>query len=1247
MSPGAFRTTCSMLGLLACLGWGLAWGGCASEVPERVWQEEEGYRWAELLPPRKGDPGFTELASSQTGVTFVNALQEAQFLANRHYVNGSGVALGDVDGDGWTDIYLPRLDGDNVLYRNLGNWQFEDITAQADVAAPERFSTGATFADLDGDSDLDLLVTAMGGPNAAFLNDGMGHFTEVTDEAGLSSDLGSTSMALADVDGDGDLDLYVGNYKKHTVKDLFPPDERAFERTVIRQGDGFEVVPAFQEHYKLEVLGNRLMRLEVAESDQMYLNDGSGRFEPISFTDGAFLNEDGEPLTEAPTDWALAVRFQDVNGDGNPDLFVCNDFESPDQLWLGDGEGHFQKAPRLTLRKTSNSTMAVDFADIDRDGHVDFFLADMLSRDYARRQVHRETFTAVPVRIGEIENRPQVMQNALFWNRGDGTFAEMAHMAGIEASEWTWSSVFLDVDLDGYEDLLVTNGHAYDAMDADAQVHIGTMPATSAWRESLLLFPKLDLKNIAFRNRGTLFFDEMEHGWGLGSQEDVSHGLALADLDHDGDLDAVINRLNKEVGVFRNNASASRIAIRLRGLAPNTQGIGATIRVMGGSVEQSKEVISGGYYLSSSDPLSTFAASTADGVPYDSLQIEITWRSGKRSVIEQASANRVYEIYEEGATSDAKNSNSADTSPSFVDESEALQHTHHEKPFDDFAIQPLLPRRLSQQGPGLAFVDVDTDGFDDLLVGSGKGGSLALYSNNRGQFEEQASFSSTSEGDQTGIVVVPQEDGNALVLVGVSSYERGPSDSSYIDVYALNNKKEVQRVDRLSFGSSSIGPLALADVDGDGDLDLFAGGRFVPGRYPEAASSRFFRNDEGQFQYAPTWSAPFEDVGMVSGTAFGDIDQDGDADLILATEWGPLRYFENKAGGRYVDQTDTFGLKDFPGLWQGVALGDFNADGLLDIVASNWGGNGQHGRFHVRNLPLRLYYHDFDLNGVLDVVEAHHEESVGAYVPDRRLSVLSFAIPSIRSRVRSYRQFAQSSVRDIIGPKLDQVPYHQVQVLASMVFMNRGGRFAGRILPLPAQVAPAFALGVADYDGDGKEDVFLSQNIFAVSSDMPRLDGGRGMWLRGEGDGTFTAAEGTETGVKVYGEQRGAALGDYNRDGRVDLIVTQNGNATYLYRNVAAKPGLRVQFVDAITRIGGVGSTVRLKYQDGSLGPARLVAAGSGYWSQSSLVQVLGIENGKEVDAVVVRWPWREETEIPVARGAREVTVAYGMQGTY
>src|SRR3989441_7986126 len=492
-SSRASRPLSVTSGLLAA---GLALGsGCRGTAPPAPgpWHAEAGYRWRELSVPRGGQPGFAELPPSQTGIRFTNAVTLDSALWNRHLAQGGGVALGDVDGDGLPDVYLTSNEGSNVLYRNLGGWRFEDITAQAGVALAGRHSTGAVFADVDGDGDLDLVVSTLGGGVALFVNDGHGVFTERTAEAGLASHAASMTMALTDVDGDGHLDLYVANYKTRSAMDVYPPQERAFNQVMREVGrHRFEVVPKFRKDYRVvdrPEYGLVSMQ-QRADPDGFYLNDGTGHFTLVPWTSGRFRDETGKPLAAIPEYFALSAKFTDVDGDGAPDLYVCDDFEDPDFLWLNDGTGTFRAVPRRALRNTSNSSMAVDFSDVDRDGHVDFFVADMLGRG-PRRKTQIPTHTPLPKLIGQIDDRPQWQRNTLLRNRGDATFAQIASYAGIDATDWSWDAQFLDVDLDGYEDLLITTGHLWDVMDGDTWERIRTTFTGLEWRRAAVQFPQL------------------------------------------------------------------------------------------------------------------------------------------------------------------------------------------------------------------------------------------------------------------------------------------------------------------------------------------------------------------------------------------------------------------------------------------------------------------------------------------------------------------------------------------------------------------------------------------------------------------------------------------------------------------------------------------------------------------------------------------------------------------------------------
>ncbi len=1212
---------------------------CSSEQKKLEWRQEQNFRWAELSISSSGKTGFDLLPASKTGIDFSNGLTVEQLTQNRHLLNGSGVAVGDVDGDGLADIYFCRLNGANALYKNLGGWEFENIAEQSGVTCSEDFSTGATFADLDGDDDLDLLVTTLGGPNYCFLNDGTGKFSDATAASGLFGDSGATTMALADVDGDNDLDLYVANYKKRTVKDQYIPRRIAFDNVVRQMRSGaFEIDAEFKEHYELGYLNDEVLtRYEVAEPDMLYLNDGNGRFTPVSFTDGRFLDENGERITDRK-DWGLTARFQDFDQDGDPDIYVCNDFESPDHAWINDGAGNFRAMPKLAMRNTSWATMGVDFSDIDRDGDLDFLLLDMLSRDHRLRKRQRYHRVPLPHSVGVIDDRPQYSRNTLFLNRGDDTYTEIAQFSGVAASDWSWSPFFLDVDLDGFEDIVIGTGHYHDALDENTLKKLGTRAysSLSTWQKQILEYPDLKLPNAAFRNRGDLTFEDVTTDWGLDSK-DVTHGMALGDFDNDGDLDLVANRLDTTAAVYRNRASEPRIAVRLKGLPPNTRGVGSQIRVSGGPVLQSKEVIAGGAYLSSSDQIYMFAAADLDR----GLTIEVKWRSGATSVIRNAKGNRIYEIHETGATRAADDpvQSPKASKPYFENVSEALDHIHHEEPWDDFQQQVLLPKKLSQLGPGLVWHDLDNDGFDDLLIGGGRDGSLAGFRNDgNGGFEQFSGgvFSEKNVGDQNGLIIWRDQTKTPRLWVSQSNLESMQPEKSSIAQFVFQNG-QFKPASKISFGASNPGALTMADYDLDGDLDLFAGGRSVPMRFPEAASSKLYRNENGVFLPDSANNSNFAHVGMVSSAIFSDYDGDGDSDLILAIEWGPITIFRND-DGVFADATHELGLTDYHGWWQGVATGDFDEDGALDIIATNWGLNSKYEHRYSKKHPLRLYFNDFDNNSSLDLFETVYTPELGAYAPENELFWLQMAMPDLRRRFTDYSVYSHSGIEDVIGPKFDKAQELQASFLAHAVFINQGDRFEAKPLPAEAQFAPAFYAGVADYDGDGHDDVFLSQNFFAQRVESSRSDAGRGLWLKGDGSGGLAAVPGQDSGIKIYGEQRGAALSDYNKDGRVDLAVSQNGAETKLYKNAGAKPGLRVKLAGPPGNPSGIGALVRIVYENG-LGPAREVQSGSGYWSQNSDVHVLGLRDGAK--GIQVRWPGGKITQKNISSGTEEVVVRF------
>jgi hypothetical protein len=1202
----------------------------AAKAPP-AWHQEPGYRWRELEVSR-GKPGFTRMDAGKTGIRFQNTVSDSALLGNRILGQGGGVALGDIDGDGLVDVFLARTEGCSALYRNLGGWRFKDVTTAAGVGACDRNSSGAAFADVDGNGSLDLILLATKGPNAIFLNDGRGRFAEHRDLGLDPAGKGGTSIAMSDVDGDGHLDLYVANYKPYTILDSVPPRMRGYSQVVRQVAPGkYEVAPMFQRDYRIvmrpDMGGLRLS--ERGSPDDFYLNDGHGHFTRVPFTSERFRDAQGKPLTAEPESFALNAKLVDLDGDGRPDLYVSNDFEDKDQLWYNDGHGHFQLAPWTAQRQISNSAMGADVADVNGDGMPDLFEVDMLSNDTHRLKAEMPTHTALPKQPGDIESVLQQQRNTLFLNRGDKTFAEVGMLAGVAASGWSWSTMFMDVDLDGWQDILVANGHLWDIMDADVAERLQGQGGGAAWQRERWQFPKLPLANVAFRNTGNLRFDDVSREWGFGTEADISHGMAAADLDGDGDLDVVVNRLGTPALVLRNNASSPRVAVRLAGDAPNTRAVGAKVRLAGGAVPtQEREVTVGGLYLSHSDYEASFAMGKSD-----SATLIVDWRDGRRTTLRGVRPNRLYEITTATAAPPSPSDTAAaHTEPLFEDATPQLGgHTHADPWFNDWQRQLLLPNSLSQLGPGVAWFDYDHDGYEDLLIGAGKGGRLGVFHNDRGRMTARPTQGPVALADFTGVVGV-YDGGGSHILLGVSNWEGQPVPSAVsaaVTGGAVSSTAEQAAAPRVS----GAGPIAMADYDGDGRLDLFVGGRAIAGRYPRPASSTLYRNVKDRFVIDTVNTNALQSIGLVSSAIFADIDGDGHPDLVLAREWGSLLLLLNR-NGRFVVAPGSWGLDRWTSRWNGIAAGDLDGDGRLDLVATSWGRNTvtQVDSLH----PLVALYGPFGSGAEDEMLLAQDDPRVRGLAPLDRYDHVRAVMPDLPTRVKTFAEYADATVDQVLGPHKTDVQRESIATLDHMIFLNRGDHFDAAPLPLESQFAPASYVGIADFDGDGFEDVFLSQNFYPTAVGLPRYDSGRGLLLRGDGKGGLTPVAGPRSGILVYGDQRGAAYADFDHDGRLDLVVSQNAAATRLFHNRGAKPGLRVRLRGPASNPDAIGAEVRVVYGD-RMGPVREIEAGSGYWSQNGATQVFGLSGAPT--AVWVRWPGGGETKTPVPAGSREIVV--------
>ncbi len=1167
----------------------------------------------------------------QTNVDFQNSVQPERAIRNRNLYGGSGVAVGDFDLDGLPDLYFCSLEGSNSLFHNLGEWKFEDVTEKYGLGLEEQDSTSSVFVDLNHDGRLDLLVGGLGAGVRYFENLYPKGFVEKTEVIGLTSSEGSVSLALNDYDLDGDLDLYVVNYRPDTIRDQLNPK---FE---FQMRDGIPVLvsvngrsaslPEYQDRFELSPEGQVI---EYGEADALYQNQGDGKMKRISWTDGTFLNEYGEPLQNAPMDWGLSAQFRDLNGDQAPDLIVCNDLFTPDRIWLQTKDRKFKAISAFAWRHTSTFSMGVDLADIDRDGDWDFFMTDMASPDPVLRQIQVGEMRPRWWPIGQFEDTPQIPFNTLQINRGDGTFMEAAHYAGVQASDWSWGPVFLDVDLDGLEDLIIPNGQIWDTQNADLAARIEAAKKSRRFTHRALLrlvsaFPSLETPNLAFRNLGGWRFESKETEWGLNGAG-ITHGFAMGDLDLDGDQDLIQNNLNAPATLLRNDATAERILFRFigwqsSGFAP--QGIGARVTLRSGDFVQSREIISGGRYLSGDDPSITFAAPESHSQNH---QLEVSWGGRLSWKLDGIKADRIYEldlkkiqqeIVQKSTWNSGPGKQSTDTLFSKTDQ---FQHQHIEKIFDDFKMQPLIPRRMSQQGPPVG-VTLDSDsGEEFLLIGEGNEKDFTALSIRRGGNAVPDPAKSIVPGTDT-VAVAPLGAGFVILKSG---YEKRSGLKDPLKF--VGAEPGAESANQLMSGwdpDDNYETLAVTDVDGDGDLDLFIGAGTKTGSYPQSGPSwLWLRQTDGNWKPGQSFSAS----GPVSSAVFSDWTGDGWPDLVLAVELGRIEFFENDRTGQMVKRTDEVIDNSGTGMWLSLAVGDWNRDGWMDIAAGNWGLNSS--RSATRDRPLMVYHGDVDGNGVVDIFEMRWEPQLGFESALRPLQTLRMATPVLFARVRSFTQYANMDLAQLGGVRWNQLQKIKVNQTAHGIFWNwNGSNFEWDPLPKETQLTPAPSMVSGDLDGDGWDDLVIGQNWFAVNPDDMRQDAGRGLWLRNAGNENWITVSASESGIDVYGEQRGLALLDWNHDQRLDLLMTQNGADSVFLENRKGTPGALLKIEGPEKNPRGYGARVLLKDQRDQIIGSREISATFGGRSAISADILIHPQSLDHLRKVEVHWPGGKVTE--------------------
>ena len=1099
---------------------------------------------------------------------------------------GSGVCVGDYDQDGRPDIYAVGKMSENKLYRQTGDFVFEDVTASAGVQGGKTWGTGATFADVDNDGDLDLYVCQVRARDILYINEGDGTFRDATLEYGLDLIAGSVMASFADYDRDGDMDFYL---------------------------------VASINVYREEPTGGR---------DYLYRNNGDGSFSDVSVTAGI----------SRQAGFGHAAIWWDYDRDGWPDLYVANDYEQADYLYRNNGDGGFTNVIGSSIPHTPFFSMGVDIADVNNDGWVDLLATDMLATTHFKQKVQmgEEPDNAFAI---SLLPTPQYMRNALYLNTGMGHFLEAAFLAKLAATDWAWSPKFGDFDNDGWVDLFITNGQVRNYIHADdyernlalSQTKSGGQPLVDSTRAD----PVLNEKNLAFKNLGDLVFEEVSSEWGL-DHSGVSAGSALADLDRDGDLDLLYSNYNAPLTICRNNsAEGNRILLQLVGRSSNRFGIGSEVKITSGLGTQVRYLTLATGVLSANEALLHFGLGEDDVI----AELSVSWPSGKKQVFRGLEANRFYRITEpDGPVLDEPEDESAQSLDTALfaaaGEECGLDFTHSETWFDDFKKQALVPNQFSQLGPGLAWGDPDGDGRYDLFVSGAAGQKSRLFRNRGGgvfEGDSEQAWDSQSASEHLGALWLDVDgDGDDDLYVAAGSNEFEEDDPRMLDRIYLNDGKgtfaEAPK-GTLPEIRGITGAVVAADYDRDGDLDLFVGGRVVPGRYPLSPDSFLLENQDGKFADVTDVRSPgLRKVGLVTGALWTDVDDDGQIDLMITREWGPVSFFRNTGDG-FVNATEGSGLADHLGWWNSIAGSDFDGDGDIDYVVCNVGLNT---KYHTApGKPVTLYYGDMHQGGGgHNLVVATYEGDV--LYPVRGKSCSTGAMPLLAEKFTTYASFAAASVFDIYQPKVlaDSTPLI-ANTLSTGILLNDGqGRFEFKPLPRIAQLSPGYGVAAQDFNGDGNSDICLVQNFFGPQVETGRFDGGLGLLLLGDGNGDFEPMPAQRSGLVVTGDAKGLTVCDLNEDGWPDLVAARNNDSlvALVNRREQDNRSFSVKLVGENGNRNAIGGKITVHYHNGKQASAEL-SAGSGYLSQSQPLAFFGYRPENLPTSIKVRWPDGAVTE--------------------
>lgn len=1088
---------------------------------------------------------FTSITSSHTGIKFENKLVEDtsfNFLNYLYYYNGGGVAAGDINNDGLDDLFFTSNQEENKLYLNRGDFQFEDITISAGITHQVgSWSTGVSMVDINGDGWLDIYVCNVNylsrvGHNQLFLNNQDGTFTEQAKKYGIDFEGYSVQTAYLDYDKDGDLDLFLLNHSIHSIYSYAPIETRS--------------------------------RIDPKSGDRLFRNEGE-TFVDVSSEAGIFSSALG---------FGLGVTINDINQDGWMDIYVANDFHEDDYLYINQKDGTFKESIRESVQHTGQFTMSVDIADINNDGLNEIVTTDMLPFDEHILKKSGGGDTYQVARIKESYGYyPQYARNMLQLNVGyseteNPIFSEIGYLAGIEATDWSWSGLLADLDNDGFRDFYIANGIFRRPNDLDYIKYISSSDIQNSLEqginpENLKLIqrmPKLKIPNAVFKNEGNLRFSDNSKAWGLGD-DSYSNGATYSDLDNDGDLDLIVNNVNQPAYVYKNNSSSygtqkhNYLKFKLKGLDGNTSGIGTKIKVYA-----KKKVI-----LAEQSPVRGFQSSVShiihlglgDIQHVDS--IHVIWPDDRFELLLNIELNELIELNQYNAKEHFKYNHYTASEPFFTDITAFtnVNFNHTEDDFSDFDNERLIPHYKSTLGPPIDVADVNGDGLDDFFIGNAASEAGQLWiQDKRGRFnkvEQEALYIDRFNEDTDAIFFDANGDGYPDLLVTSGDGKNSGKHNTLIDrLYINNGNGNFKRSKGLPATFSNSATVSHADFDNDGDQDLFIGGASVPGIYGYDPISFLLQNDgNGQFKDVTDKVAPeLRYVGMVTDSEWYDFDLDGDMDLALVGEWMPITIFSNvldeveklpEHSSAFQDMTSHLGLDHTYGWWNTIEIDDIDEDGYFDILAGNLGLNSYLNASETN--PLYLYLNDFDMDRRADPILVHSVEGVEYTVA--LIDDLFSQMNVLKRGFTTYDEFSKKGVSNIFNPAvLDSSIIKKATMFESVLIKNNNAmNFEVSALPIETQFSPVYNFYVSDVDGNGKKDIFVNGNFYGVRPFFGRYDANYGTILLQQEELNFKTSSINQNGIQFYGEIRDIEKIELS-NGDVAIIVSKNNEDLHILR---------------------------------------------------------------------------------------------------